>query len=312
MKKFANVVEEFFDLYGRQAYAEALALVERSLPAFPERRTELTTWRMCMHSRLGNTSAAIQTLSDAIERSSYWWNPSALRHDPDMAAVQGDPEYQRLVSICEKRQAAALKHSKPERLVFEPPTGSGEKLPLLISFHGWGASAAIEAPHWRKLAEQGWLVALATSSRPIADGLYAWDDLEHTLAEAKKHYRALRREFPVDTKRVVVAGFSQGGGRALWMALSRAIPARGFIGIGPYLDEIDALGPTLPPNVRGLRAYLIAGGEEKDEGMFGKVEALCASRGVPFQQEIIPGIGHEYPPRFAPILRRALTFILES
>jgi predicted esterase len=312
MPTFSEVVTEFFELYGKQAYADALALVEASMPAFPERRTELTTWRMCMQSRLGRTEDAVQTLSKAIETSTYWWRSEALHKDPYLATLQDIPEYQYLVAICETRQAKALKHSRPERLVFAPKKAGTKKLPLLITFHGWGANAELEAPHWQGLADQGWLVAVTRSSQQIADGLYVWDDLKRTQREAKAHYKALCRDFPVDPERVVLAGFSQGGGRALWLALTRAIPARGFIGLGPYLDEIDTLAPTLPPQVASLRAYLIAGAEEQDEGMFAKIEALCASRDVPFCQETLPAIGHEYPPDFAPILRRALTFVFES
>jgi predicted esterase len=196
--------------------------------------------------------------------------------------------------------------------VFAPKKTKAKKLPLLISFHGWGANAQLEAPHWQGLADRGWLVAVTCSSQQIADGLYVWDDLKRTQREAKAHYKALCSEFPVDPERVVLAGFSQGGGRALWLALTHVIPARGFIGLGPYLDEIDTLAPTVPAHVRNLRTYLISGAEEQDEGMFAKIETLCASRSVPFHQEILPAVGHEYPSDFAPILRRALTFVFES
>ena len=310
MPAFSKVVTEFFALYARQAYAEALALVETSLPAFPERHTELITWQICMKSRLGNTQDAIHTLSNAIQTSTYWWRTSALRQDPDLAALQDITEYQRLVSVCEERQASALKHSRPERLVFAPPARRARtKYPLLITLHGWGASAQLEAPHWQGLARQGWLVAVLRSSQQFADGMYNWDDDKRARREVRAHYKALCADFPVDPRRVVLAGFSQGGGRALNMAITRAIPARGFIGLGPYLDEIDTLAPTLPPHIPNLRAYLIAGAEEQDEGMFAKVEALCAGTGVPFCQEIIPAIGHEYPSDFAPILKRALAFV---
>jgi len=310
---FSELTREFLGLYGRQAYADALALVQASLPSFPERRTEMITWKICMQSRLGRSADAIRTLATAIETSSYWWIPAALRKDPDLAPLQGNPEYERLVSICEKRCETAAHNNRPERLVFAPKTGQTAKLPVLITFHGWGGSAELEAPHWRSLADQGWLVAVTRSSQQIADGLYIWDDLDRTVREAKAHYRALCRDYPVDTRRLVLAGFSQGGGRALWLSLSRALPARGFIGVGPFLDEFDELMPTLPPPRRTkLRAYLVSGSEEQDEGMFAQIEELCKTRSIPFRQEVVPGVGHEYPPDFAPILSRAFAFIFEN
>jgi len=313
MQTFVEITGKFYALYGRQAYADALALVQDCMPAFPERRTELITWQICMQSRLGRSADAIRTLSNAIETGTYWWIPDALRKDPDLAPLQGNPEYQRLVAICEARQAAALKKSRPQRLVFAPKADSAEKLPLLISFHGWGASAELEAPHWRALADQGWLVAVTRSSQQFADGLYVWDDLECALSEARAHYRAMCRAYPVDRQRIVLAGFSQGGGLALWLSLTRAIPARGFLGIGPYLDEIGTLAPTLPTaRASRLRAYLVSGSAEEDEGMFAQIGDVCAARHIPFHQEVIPNIGHEYPPDFDRILRRAFAFIFEN
>ena len=312
MSAFSDMTGQFFELYGRQAYAEALALVQGSLPAFPEHRTELITWEICMQSCLGCSAEAIQALTDALQTSTYWWSPEALHYDADLAPLQGNPEYERLVGVCKDRQRKARRNSRGRRRVFAPSPLGAKKRPLLIAFHGWGANAELEAPHWQGLAERGWLVAVPRSSQPMADGMYVWDDLERTVSDAKAHYEALGRDFPIDTRRVVLAGFSQGGGRALWLALTRAIPAQGLIGVGPYLDEFDTLVPTLsPPRASKPHVYLVTGEHEDDEGMFAQFEGLCKERQLPFHQEIVPGIGHEYPPDFDPILQRALAFIFE-
>jgi predicted esterase len=312
MSKFSEVARKFFELYGKEAYAEAMALIEEALPVFPERRTEMITWQICLLSRTGQDDKSLQLFRREVETSNYWWMPEALRQDPDLAMLQGNPEFERLVSLCEARQLAALESGRPERMVFQPPLGSAEPFPLLVSFHGWGQNAKIDAPNWQGLAGQGWLVAVTNSSYQVADGLYTWDDLDRTVEEAKTHYAALSREFSIDSKRVVLSGFSQGGGRAVWLALIQAIPACGVIGVGPYLGEIDALAPTLSQEmIQNVRIYMISGEKENDEGMFAKIEALCSQKGVPFQHEIVPEIGHEFPPQFESFLNRALQFILE-
>jgi predicted esterase len=312
MSAFSEFTGKFFEFYGQAAYAEALALMEGALAVFPEHHTEMITWKLCLLNCAGQAEKAIETLRTALETSTYWWMPAALRQDPDLASLQGNPEFDRLVALCEARQQAARQVDRPERLVFQPKAGSAEPFPLLLSFHGWGQNAVLDAPPWQGLADQGWLVAVTRSSLQVADGIYTWDDLERTLVEAKTHYAELCRDFPVDAERVVLGGFSQGGGRAVWMALTQALPACGVIGVGPYLNEIESLAPTLPEKpVRKVRFYVITGAEENDEGMFAKMEALCAEKGLPFQHEIVPGIGHEYPARFEPFLERALKFIAE-
>ena len=96
------------------------------------------------------------------------------------------------------------------------------------------------------------------------------------------------------------------------MALTQAIPVCGVIGVGPYLNEIDTLALTLPQKpIPGVRFYVISGEKENDEGMFAKIEALCTEKDIPFQHEIVSGIGHEYPANFAQYCERAFKFILE-
>lgn len=312
MSAFSELTGKFFELYGQEAYAEALALVNGALDAFPEHRTEMLTWKLCMLSRAGQLDQTIETLRTALETSTYWWMPSALRRDPDLAPLQGNPEYDRLVAMCEARQLASIQAAHPDRLVFPSKAGGAGPWPLLLAFHGWGQNAQADAPHWQSLADQGWLVAVTRSSLEVADGLFTWDDLERTVAEAKTHYAELCRDFPVDPARVVLGGFSQGGGRAVWMALTQALPACGVIGVGPYLDELDTLSTSLAPKPGlNVRFYVISGAEENDEGMFARIGAFCAERGLPFRHEIVPGLGHEFPSQFEPYLERAIKFILE-
>ena len=312
MSTFRHLSNKFFGLYGQEAYQEALELVEAALPDFPEHRTEMITWQICMLSRTGQLEKTIATFRAAVETSSYWWMPEGLRQDPDLAPLQGNLEYDRLVAVCEARQQAAEQNSSPKRLVFEPAVGSAKPYPLLLAFHGWGQNEKVAAPHWQGLAEQGWLVAVVCSSFQVADGLYTWDHLERSMQEARTHYEALQREFPINPGRVVLAGFSQGGGLAAWLALTRNIPACGVIGVGPYLNEIDSLTPGLAQKpIPGVRFYVLSGAEERDEGMFAKIGNLCVEREIPFQHEIIPGIGHEFPQSFEPFRAKAIKFILE-
>jgi len=149
MSTFSQISGKFFELYGQGSYTGALNLVEGALGQFPEHRTEMITWKLCMLSRTGQLEKAIETLRDAVETSSYWWMPGGLRKDPDLAPLQGNPAYEQLVAVCEARQQSAAQNNRPERLVFRPKAGSSAPYPLLISFHGWGQNAESDAPTGR-------------------------------------------------------------------------------------------------------------------------------------------------------------------
>src|SRR5919204_212614 len=94
-------------------------------------------------------------------------------------------------------------------------------------------------------------------------------------AEAMRHYQSqdyaavLRTLHAINPGRVVIAGFSLGGETALRAVLSGAVPARGFILLGPGGPTIDTPEEWLPlieeGSDRKLRGYVLLG--EEDAGV---------------------------------------------
>jgi dienelactone hydrolase len=118
-----------------------------------------------------------------------------------------------------------------------------------------------------------------------------------------------------DRARVVTAGISKGGEVAVWLALSGALPARGFIAIapgGPRIDEPERLLPLVEASrEQGIRGYLIVG--DQDTFCYEptlKLAAFLKQHDVAHELEVHPGAGHGFPPDFEQSLRRALEFII--
>lgn len=309
---FSTLRDEFFRLYGDQKYLAAFDLADEFVSASPGEQTTVTNWKLCAASMGGKPDKVLSVFQKAIN-TGFFFSPGALRGDPDLAAMQDNSEYQRLVGICEQRFQQARETTKPALFTSLPKTGTDGPYPLLMAFHGWGQSIDDFSPHWDSLAEKGWLVALPRSSQVVGNGVHVWDNLDLFIREAAEHYQALNREYKIDPKRIVLAGFSQGGGGAFWMGLTQVIPACGVVGVGPYLNTIESLAPSLPKEpVPNFRMYLISGTKENDEGMFAKIGALCSERNVLFHHEIVPGIGHEFPPDFGAMLQSALAFIFDE
>ena len=85
-----------------------------------------------------------------------------------------------------------------------------------------------------------------------------WDDNEEGLSDILFHVEEIMRLHPIDRERIVIAGFSQGSGMAIYAALSGKVGARGFIGLGTFMIEpsaLDALASDQPP----IRGYFITG-----------------------------------------------------
>jgi predicted esterase len=128
------------------------------------------------------------------------------------------------------------------------------------------------------------------------------------------HYARLREQYAVDPNRVLVAGFSMGGELAIWLALTAAIQVRGFIAVGPggpYIQEPDNWAPLIEAGrERETRGYLVVG--EQDIFCYSGTQALAtllSLHDIPYELEVHPCLGHEYPPEFEQSLSRALQFI---
>ncbi len=309
---FEQIQAQAYELYQAQRYAEAYELLLQYAHRFPERRWSIDNWKMCFAARAGKTDEALRVFRQAVDQG-LWWAASILREDPDLASLQEDGEFNRLVEICDQRHQAALKEGPKDLRVFIPNKSSHLPYPLLIVFHGYSGCAGETAPYWQSAVEEGWLVAVAQSSQPVGSGGFAWTDDQLARVEIEALYRDLIEQYPLDTERVVLGGFSQGGGLAIRLAVRQDLPVRGFVAVAPYLPDIEPLlaAPDLEPGDRP-RGYLVLGGQDPDHASFERIQSLLQEKSIPYQFEEHSEIGHTYPLDFASALPRALAFILHT
>lgn len=138
------------------------------------------------------------------------------------------------------------------------PAGEGP-FPTVIALHGWGASAH-DLLGLAPLLHGGGALVLCPQGPvevPIGPGLvgHGWFPLEpgqppdpeefRKGAQALRSFFARAREtYPVDTERLVLLGFSQGGSMAYEWALSEPESVAGLIALATWLpgELIDAVG----------------------------------------------------------------------
>jgi inorganic pyrophosphatase len=313
---FSELLNQTFQLYKAEEYAQALDLVTREFPRFAEQAHRLYHLRACLACRTGQTQQALVLLEEAVE-AGYWYNEQQLREDEDLDPLQGLPRFEELVEVCLGQQAAAQAQATPYLTTQEPvgtsPT-DGPPWPLLLTLHGNNSTAEVAAEHWSAATSLGWLVALPQSSQVVGPEAFGWNDWDWARDEIQSHDVALRERHSLDGKRVVLGGFSMGGGLAVWLTLTGAVKARGFIVVGPYVPNMDQLIASIEPDAVGmLRGYIIVG--EEDEVCYEislSLAEVLSAQGIPCELEIHPELAHEHPPGFEKSLARALEFILQS
>jgi predicted esterase len=134
------------------------------------------------------------------------------------------------------------------------------------------------------------------------------------VREIEQHLAALHDEYAIDPDRIVVAGFSMGGGLATWLALSQVVPARGWVGVNAFLPDVESVLPLIElSHGQGLRAYLVA--SQRDATCYAIAQRLARMlppRDIPCELELHPDLGHNFPPEFEHSLIKGLDFIMRQ
>jgi predicted esterase len=311
-KTFHDLDQQLMRLYRAKEYQQAFELVEREYLNFPDQQGQIAYWRLCLHALSGKQAEALHIFREALDQG-YWYPPRWLKGDPDLLSLQELPEFQEMVEICRQRLAEA--HARPELLI-EQPAQHATNFPLLIALHGNNSNAGDTMKEWSKITEQGWLLAVPQSSQIIGQDAFVWDDREQASNEIREHLAKVSGEYTIDPNRVVLGGFSMGGGQAIWMALHQSIKTRGFVVLGPYLseDELKALPALLEAHKpTGVRGYILVGDEDHEcLDISRTVVALLNARSIPCELEVRPRLDHSYPTDFAEVVSRGLAFIEQA
>jgi dienelactone hydrolase len=318
---FEELYEQLQNHYQQGNYAEALRLATEALEQYPDQRTSLDYWRMTMAARTGNPAQTLQILKDALERG-QWYSELLLRRSPSFQSLQGDPEFERQVSLNQEVAENEHKHAFPI-FMLRPENRcqrGGPACPLLIGLHTNAGTANSSLGFWRPAATAGWLVAAPQSSQAIWKDAYVWDDRETAEAEIQNHYAILSRNYAVDSAHTILAGHSMGGEIAIWLALRGSIQARGFLAIGPggpYMDDLAEWEPLLGEAVHrddsagSLRGYFLVG--EIDHSIphdhIKRLVKRLEKAGIRCKLESLPGAAHDYTPAYDAAILRALKFL---
>jgi len=279
----------------------------------PQEIRQIFFWRMSLAAVLGRQAESLSIFREALERD-YWFSPKWLDREENLAAMRQVPEFQAMVEVCRQR-FADLEHQMRPQLFIEQPVQRAAALPLLIGLHGNKGDGPYTLAKWSDLATDGWLVAVPQSTQVLSPGLSdrIWDDRERGISEIRDHVTTLQCNYTLDPDRIVLGGYSMGGGLAVWMALRQVIAVRGFISLGPAMmpGELEALPALLEQHSpAGLRGYFIVGDEDAMCLQAARsILEIMQSYGLAGELRVVPHMDHGYPPDFLALVRDGLAYI---
>jgi predicted esterase len=302
---FRELMDKLTVLYRDGKHAEALEMIEQNTARFPEQSARTTFWRMCLLSLCNRPEDAVTVLEQGLE-SGLWW-AEELFADPDLNAVRDLPEFKRLMATSKEKHQEAQTHIDPDYTILEPEPSLSGVYPLLIALHGHNGNKDTNLEHWEVARHRGWLVLSPQSTQAVYPGAYHWDDAAQGLSDLLSYYEQISQKYQIDSQRVVIGGFSQGSGMAIYAAVKGTIPVRGFIGIGTWWANASELAGE-KANVRG---YFITGEKDHTLDRAREIQDVLRRTHVQFSEEVHADIGHEFPADFGSSFDRAVEFISE-
>lgn len=292
MERLHRLGRAMFDHYWAGRYAEALAVVETIATEFPERDDETTFYFACLRQRLGDQEAALRTLEDGLARG-LWWGPELLALDDDLAPLRETPRFQTVLEECGRRLAA--KPAEPWRapVILEHPSPRA----VLMAVHGRNGNADDFINRWT-VAPRCTIIAPRSTQR-FGMRSFSWDDPARGIDDIRRAYE----DWVSTTQHVglplVTAGFSQGAALAIAVAVTRQVPATGFLAVAPSAELAASLiDERASSDPEAMRGYIVVGDRdphrESSEGLAGKLR----EHGVDLRLEVVSDLDHRLPPDF--------------
>lgn len=264
----------------------------------------------CARALAGNRDAAVAALARAADMG-FAFTATMLR-DTDLDSIRDHPDYPDVVARIKANNARGLEKFKVAAadapvLIFLPEEREpGRPAPLIVALHGSGGTAEGFAPLWRRVAsELGAVLAVPQGVNRSGDG-FDWGVVEQGSHLVLRALDKARAETPIDDRKIILAGFSNGASQAFIQALLDPDRFAGVLSVSGFYDERVApvpIGRTLP-------RFAILNGERDEEAGNNRraAEALRAAGGK-VKLAIYPG-GHGFPPDRDRRLAEALRFLI--
>ena len=267
---------EDFEARGEQLYQSGqydafIDLYKREMNSFPDHLPEMIHDLAFVYLARGDKINALAFLSAGLERGYFFGLPE---WGTFVQQLGNEPEFKKLREYNQNLQSIARQSARPQWTIKTPdgydPFGS---YPLFISLHGYGENIDTMKRFWHApMLQEKFIHAYLQSSQVVDLKNFSWEDIPIARQEIVQMVSEITDHHAVDLDQIYIGGFSQGGTMSIDLAMTQALPVRGFVALCP--NKPDSVQPELLENLRdiGLKAVILTG--EKD-GMLDRQKEMA-------------------------------------
>jgi len=304
---YQEMREYLGELYSQDKFSEAADLLLWAREEFPDYLFNNTYNLILMHARMDQYEKGIEALQYALDRG-IWYAPFLFEIDLWKPLTE-QAGFDKIHAQNEALRKEAQRQARPDLLVVTPNDyAPGKTYPLFIALHGGSENIEIFKTRWKsqKLSRE-FITAYPQSSQVIAQNGFWWHgDIELARKELAEAYQKIISEYPVDTKNVIIGGFSSGGLAALEIVLSKAIPVAGFVALCPDWPESFTAENVRDAKDQGVRGVLITGKEDERHELHNKMVGIFKSEGLSHHYVVLSDGGHSYPEDLERLIDQAI------
>ncbi|MFQ5490110.1 MAG: dienelactone hydrolase family protein [Phycisphaerae bacterium] len=266
-----------------------------------------------VYAKLGRKEDAIKTLRRSAEKG--FGDAALARRDADLAKIRLEPGFAEAVALMQSSQDKRLNQDrqqadKSKPLIVLPPEHDPEKpSPLVVVLHPNGGSAEWMADKFESIAAEFGAILLAPRAVNDGGGGYAWGTVDETDAILMASLDKVRAEYKINSRKIVLAGFAQGGYMAFSLGMRHAKLFRAVIPIGglyhPQMASHKGIAVKDFP-----KFYIMVGRSDPDYDSNKLALDTLRKAGLPVELKFYPGVGKKMPPDTEHQLRKALSYSL--
>lgn len=304
----ALYIQQAGTAYTIKDYAGSIAAYRNALRLRPGDPTAVFNIA-CNYSLLGDKKEALRWLSKAVDLGMYRFDG-----DRDMDNIRGEKGYRKILARADKLLAAIKDRTSDPVTVLPDGYDPIRPYPLLVAMHGFGGEPQNFSKAFAKAcSSRGYILCCPYAPVVMGKSAFNWGEGEGDgLAEKRvlESIALMRSRYNIDTSRMVLAGFSQGGYMAYLLGLKHPGLFRGAIPIaGRYDTLLDQRLDTA--SKAGIKYYILIGELEPEGRRLSNLEAIkrMMDHGVTASLNAYSGVGHAFPGDPAFELGRALEWI---